>query len=211
MPYHYHSIPTYHADTCVIHSSLPSNRPCCPLCRSLLTPIQPAVLTVLRDHSHSTPTGRPDRYAGNPHYLPPCRADRDGGPFSLPFNRDCSPLFRTRLIPLQPAVLTAMPDHLTPLQLDVLIVMANHPHSFSTGRAHRYIGSSQLHTNRPCLPSCWTVLIPFQPAMLTIMPDHFHSTPIGCADSYPGPSHSLPTGRADRYAGPSSLYSKRPR
>ena len=129
------------ADRYAGSSSLHSNQPCCPLCRTLLTPFQPAVLTVMTDHAHSTPTGRADRYAGNPHYLPVVCTDRYAGPSSLPSNwgahryagpfsfhskRPCGPLCQTIL---------------APLQLVVLIVMADHPHSFPTGSSHRYTGS----------------------------------------------------------------------
>ena len=79
MPDPTHFTPTGHADRCAGPPSLPSggradsyagpsslnsNRPCLQLCRIILPPHLPAVLTVMPDPLHSLPTSGADRYAG---------------------------------------------------------------------------------------------------------------------------------------------------
>ena len=53
------------------------------------------------------------------------------------------------LIPLQPAVLTAIPYHPRFLQQAELIVMQNHSHSPPAGRADSYTGPSS-HISTGC-------------------------------------------------------------
>ena len=163
MTNHAHSTPTGRAHPDAGPSSLTSNRPCCPLCRTILTLLQPAVLTVMPDHPNFTPTGRLTVMPDLPHSLPTGRADgcrpiltplppavltdmptaphslptgrfvRYAGPFSLHTNRPCYQFCRPLLTPFQPAVLTTMP---------------NHPHSTPVGCADSYTAPS-LRSNRP--------------------------------------------------------------
>ena len=144
--------------------------------RIFLTPFQPATLTVMPTHPHSTLTGRLDSFAGS---------------FSLTSNRPCGlTFFWTLLVPPHPTVLTAMPDHPHSLQPAVPILMTDHSHSHPAGSAESYLGPSSLIFNRRCSPLCFIIQTPHQPSVLIVMP---------------APPHFLPTGRADCYAVPSSL------
>ena len=91
---------------------------------------------------------------------------------------------------------------------------AGSPHSNPTGRAYSYAGPFSLNRHRPRWQLCRPLLFSFQPALLTVMPDHRHLLPSCRTDRYagqsslqpavltfmPAPPHLLPTGRADRYA-----------
>ena len=141
-----------------------------------------AVLTVMPAHPHSLPT---------------CRADRYVGPSSIHSNRPCEPLCRNRLTAVKQAVLTVMPDHPHFTQIDRANTYDGHSLLPSNRRADRYAGLSALYSNWPCCPIFRSLFTPLQLALLTIMPNHYHSTPTGRADT----PHFLPTARVDSYDG----------
>ena len=87
MPDHSHSTPTARADRYAGPSSLHSNRPCSPLCRTLLIPFKPAVLTAIPDHPYSLQTAVLIVIPNHPHSPPAGGADSYAVPSSLPFNR----------------------------------------------------------------------------------------------------------------------------
>ena len=167
------------------------------------------MLTVMRDHPHSTSTRRSVRYVGT---------------FSFPFKRTCCPLCRTTLTPLQPSMLTVMPPTsllsnppclplcriiLIPLQTAVLTVRTDRSHSTLTGSGDCYTGHSSLRSSRPCCPFYRIILTSLQPAVLIVMPDLPTPLQLTVLTVMPTHPYSLPTSHADRYAGPSSLHSNR--
>ena len=85
-----------------------------------LTISQPAALTVIPAHPHSTPTGREYRYAGPP---------------SLPSSWPCRQLWRTLVTNFQPIVLIVMPDHPVFTPTGRADHYAGQPHSLPTGRS----------------------------------------------------------------------------
>ena len=167
-------------------SSLHSNRPYLPLCETCPTSPQLAVLTVMPDHPHSTPTGVLIVIPDPPHSLSTFRAVYYAGPSSLHSNRRADRY-------ASPSSLSSnrRADRYT-------------KHFPPAGRADRYAGPSSLISNRPCSLLCRILssdqpavltVTSFQPAVPDVMPHHSHSTPKGRADSYAGPS-SLPSNRS---------------
>ena len=159
----------------------------------MLTPLQPAVLAAMRDPPHSYRSA--DSYAGRSSVS----SNRPCSPLCpiilTPFQSAARQLCRTLLIPLQPAVLTAMPDH---------------PHSLPAARADRFAGPPSLLPTGHADSYAGPRLAHFQPAVLTVMPDHPISTPTGRADRYSGP-FSPPFNRpCCRYDGSCSLHCNRP-
>ena len=117
MPAHLYYTLTSRADSFAHLSSITSNRECWPQCRTIFTPHQPAVLTVMPDPPHFPPTSHADRYAG-PFSLPIVMPDHS---HSTPTGRADS-YDRLMLTPFLPAVLTVTLDH---------------PYSTPTGRVGR--------------------------------------------------------------------------
>ena len=145
---HPHCTLTGNGDCYTGLSTLPSRRPCCPLCRIILTSLQPAVLIVMTDLPTPLQLTVLTVMPTHPYSLPTCHADRYAGPSSLHSNRLCRPLCRIFLSPLQMATLTV-----------ITVDLHSHPTSHAdryagsssfhfNGRSHRYNGSSSLHSNR---------------------------------------------------------------